>query len=186
MTRWAITTTLLFLAGGAALGAVAPTGPQRPPLRIIDGTVIVGDSDPLLWTRVLEVLPARPERIEILDLASLSDTARRKLDGRDAFVLSGQRAIVVIRQGATLRQAEFGDGLDRLVLASLVWHELAHVNGADERAALDQERALWRGFIRLGLVSSSDGMAYIQRLREASITTKEDRDTRPCDDESVC
>ena len=71
--------------------------------------------------------------------------------------------------------------------ASLVWHELAHVNGADERAALDQERALWRGFIRLGLVSSSDGMAYIHRLREASITTKEDRDTRSCDDdESVC
>ena len=36
----------------------------------------------------------------------------------------------------------------RLVLASLVWHEMAHVNRLDERAALEQEEALWRGSYR--------------------------------------
>src|SRR5262249_47426815 len=132
MTRWAFATQVLFLAGGAALGAVDHTDRHRPPLRTIGGTLIVGESDPSVWTRVLEVLPEQPERIEILDLASLPDAARRKLSGRDAFVLTGHRTVVVIRQGATLRQAECGDGLDRLVLASLVWHELAHVNGANE------------------------------------------------------
>ena len=157
MTRWAIAMPLALLAGGAALGAVDDTR-QRPPVRIISGTVIVGEADPRLWRRVLAVLPARPERIEILDLTSLSDATRRKLDGRDGFVLAGHRTIVVIRQGATLRQAELGDGLDRLILASLVWHELAHVNGADETAALEQEQALWRRFIHLGIASSSTGM----------------------------
>ena len=158
----------------AAAGPVTITAgrDQHAPRRVIAGTVIVGDSDFSLWNAVLEVLPARPDRIEILDLASLSDAARRKVGGRDAFVLAGHRTIVVIRQGATLRQAEFGDGFDRLVLASLVWHELAHANGADERAALEAELALWRRFIRLGLVSTAEGMAYIQRLGEAGLTTK--------------
>ena len=175
MTRWAPLTPLVLLPlllTAAAPVTVTAGGGQRAPHRVIAGTVIVGDSDVALWTAVLEVLPARPERIEILDLASLSDTARRKVNGRDAFVLAGHRTIVVIRQGATLRQAEFGDGFDRLVLASLVWHELAHANGASEQAALEKEQALWHRFIRLGLVSTADGMAYIQRLREARLAAK--------------
>src|SRR5262245_26761748 len=176
MTRRAPVTPLVllpFLLAAAALPVtVTADGGHRAPHRVIAGTVIVGDSDLSLWTAVLEVLPARPERIEILDLASLSETARRKVGARDAFVLAGHRTIVVIRQGATLRQAEFGDGFDRLVLASLVWHEMAHANGAGERAALEEEQALWHRFIRLGIVSRGDGMTYIQRLREASLTAK--------------
>ena len=114
---------------------------------------------------VLDLLPVRPRRIEVLDLDSLSGSARQKLRGLDAFVLAEQTTIVVIRQGATLRQAEFGDGLDRLVLASLVWHELAHANGLDEHAALEQEKALWRRFISTGLVDRGTGTAYIARER---------------------
>src|SRR5262245_4698338 len=176
MTRRAPVTPLVLLpfllAAAASPLALTAGGGQRAPHPVVAGPVMAGASDLSLWTVVLEVLPARPERIEILDLASLSDTARRKVDGRDAFVLAGHRTIVVVRQGATLRQAEFGDGFDRLVLASLVWHELAHVNGADERAALEAEQTLWHRVIRLGLVSRGDGMAYIQRLREARLTTK--------------
>jgi hypothetical protein len=35
--------------------------------------------------------------------------------------------------GATLREAELGDGLARLALASLVWHEMAHAKVARAR-----------------------------------------------------
>jgi hypothetical protein len=119
-----------------------------------------------LWKTVLELLPARPRRIELLDLDSLSVPARERVAGLDAFVIAGQTTVVVIRQGATLRQAELGDALDRLVLASLVWHELAHANGLGEQAALDRERALWRRFISTGVVNAGVGMTYIARLRE--------------------
>ena len=133
-----------------------------------------------MWKKVLDLLPTRPERIEVLDLDALSSLARQKLRGLDAFVLGGQTTIVVIRQGATLRQAEFGDAVDRLALASLVWHEMAHANGFDERAALEQERALWRRFISTGLVDSGVGLTYIARLQEVSARVKsQSKDSGP-------
>ena len=125
-----------------------------------------------MWKKVLDLLPIRPERIEVLDLDALSSLARQKLRGLDGFVLAGHTTIVVIRQGATLRQAEFGDAVDRLALASLVWHEMAHANGFDERAALAQERGLWHRFIAAGLVDSGVGLTYIARLQEPDADTR--------------
>src|SRR5262245_53192022 len=139
-TRALVVVALSLLPGGCApIVAQLSTGDSHhPSTRIIGETTVVGESDPALWKTVLELLPIRPRRIELLDLDRLPESTRRKVRGLDAFVLAGQTTIVVIRQGATLRQAEFGDGVDRLVLASLVWHELAHANGLDERAALGQ------------------------------------------------
>ena len=120
---------LLSGSGALAAGEPAKGDSHQPTVRIIDKTTVIGDSDPFLWKKVLDLLPIRPERIEVLDLDSLSSLARQKLRGLDGFVLAGHKTIVVIRQGATLRQAELGDAVDRLVLASLVWHEMAHANG---------------------------------------------------------
>jgi hypothetical protein len=172
-TRALAVAALVLMTGGSDLAAAqsARRDTRHPPTRIIGQTTVVGESDPTLWRTVLDLLPSRPRRIEVLDLDSLSGRARQKLRGLDAFVLSGETTIVVIRQGATLRQAEFGDALDRLMLASLVWHELAHVNGLDERAALEQEEALWRRFISTGQVDGGVGMTYIARLREVSAAT---------------
>jgi len=163
-------TRALAVVLGALLtgGSVSAAAAGDPPIRIVGQTTIVGESDLDLWKSVLDLLPARPGRIQVLDLDSLSDPTRQKLRGLDAFVLGGQTTIVVIRQGATLRQAEFGDAFDRLVLASLVWHEMAHANGLDERAALEQEAALWRRFITTGLVDGGVGLTYIARLREVT------------------
>jgi hypothetical protein len=171
MTARALAVVALALLTGGRASAAPQThnGDSRhPPIRTIGQTTVVGESDPDLWKNVLDLLPARPERIEVLDLDSLSGPTRQKLRGLDAFVLGGQTTIVVIRQGATLRQAEFGDAFDRLVLASLVWHELAHANGLDERAALEQEAALWQRFVSTGLVDSGVGLTYIARLREVT------------------
>jgi hypothetical protein len=163
----ALAAALVLISTGRPFAAPITPEPNRPPVRIIGQTVVVGESDPLLWKAILDLLPARPQRIELLDVNSLPASTRQRLRGLDAFVLAGQTTIVVLRQGATLRQAELGDAFDRLVLASLVWHEFSHANGTDERGALEKERALWRGFIAQGLVNSSDGMAYIARLTEA-------------------
>jgi hypothetical protein len=113
---------------------------------------------------------SRCKIIQLLDLDSLSMSipTRQRLGGLDGFVLAGQAVVVVVRQGATLRQAELGDAIDRLILASLIWHEMAHLDGSDERAAFALEEALWHRFVVRGVVSSEVGLAYIARLREAS------------------
>ena len=162
-------TAAVAVAIVSAGGAVADAGQRdvsKVMTRTIDGTTIIGDSDTVLWKAVLDVLPTRPARIQVLDLGTLSEAVRTKLHGLDGFVLAGQTTIVVIRQGATLRQAAFGNDVDRLVLASLVWHEMAHANGSDECAAFAAEEILWRRFISTGRVQRQVGMAYIARLHE--------------------
>jgi len=118
----------------------------------------VGDSDPLLWEAVLGLSnglsstnrAAGPKLPAIPRHDSDSRTRRSRPHRRGNHV--------VIRQGATLRQAEFGNGFDRLVPASLLWHDSARANGLGERAALGWEQNLWRRFIGKGLASFNDGM----------------------------
>ena len=101
---------------------------------------IIGDADAVMWARVLAVLPARPARIEVLDVDTLSAGTRRKLRGLDGFVLQGLKTVVIVRReraAAGRPRVRF----DRLVLASLIWHEMAHLEGLDERAAFGREEA---------------------------------------------
>jgi hypothetical protein len=165
-TRILALTALLTLMCGLA---AARSDSGQPPAQLIHETKMVGVVDPALWKQVLDVLPVRPRVIQVLDLDSLSIPTRQKLRGLDGFVLAGHATIVVIRQGATLRQAESGDAVDRLMLASLVWHEMAHLNGSNEPSAFGQEQALWHRFIATGVVHAETGLAYIARLHEASI-----------------
>jgi hypothetical protein len=163
----ALLAVLLLLAhANHHLAAEGRKAPRTPTVRVLDKTTVVGETDPVLWRQVLAVLPVRPTRIEILDLDALSAATRRRLRGVDGFVLAGQNAIVVVRQGGTMRQAELGDAVDRLVLASLIWHEQAHASGLDEAAAFGWEQALWRRFITTGRVDAGTGLAYIARLEE--------------------
>jgi hypothetical protein len=123
-----------------------------------------GDADPVLWGRVLELLPVRPTRIVILDAASLSPAGRWRVRKLEAFVLDGDSTVYVLRQAMTLRQAEGGDAFDRLMLASVVLHELSHVHGLDEAGALGAEVTFWRRLVAAGRVDVALGMTYAQKL----------------------
>ena len=46
-------------------------------------------------------------------------------------------------QGAALRGAQNGRGIFDYALATLIWHEMAHLAGASEREAQRQEEELW-------------------------------------------
>ena len=72
----------------------------------------------------------------------------------------------MLRQARTLRQAEAGDAFDRLVLASVIFHEMCHLRGLDEAAALGAEQTLWRQFVNSGRIDFALGMTYVQRLGE--------------------
>ena len=130
--------------------------------QIIAGTVVNGDIDGRTMAAAIEVLPRRPERIVMVDAKELPLTTLR---GLDAFVLSGSCVIYLRRQSATLLAAEFSGGPYVLILAVVIWHEMAHTEGLDERQAQQREEDLWAEFTRRGLVESATGLTYLAELQ---------------------
>lgn len=51
------------------------------------------------------------------------------------------------------------------MLAAVIWHEMAHTEGLDERGAREREETLWKQFVQRGLVDSSTGLAYLDELK---------------------
>ncbi len=131
--------------------------------RIIAGTVVSGDIDPHTLTAAIDVLPRRPERIVVVDAKQLPMTKECDLD---AFVLRGRSVIYLRRQSPTLRAAEYAGGPYVLMLAIVIWHEMAHTEGLDERQAQQREEDLWAEFMRRGLVDSVVGLTYQAELRQ--------------------
>jgi hypothetical protein len=134
-------------------------------VRTIGNTVVVGDIDIRMLRTVLEVLPRQPARITVVDDTDLSAAALTRTAGMDAFVLVGSRAICLRRQSPTVREAESTGGPYLLVLAVVIWHEMAHAEGLDERDARHREEALWSDFIRSGRVETSLGLTYLRELQ---------------------
>jgi hypothetical protein len=83
----------------------------------------------------------------------------------DAFVPVGTQTIYLRRQSRTLREAEYAGGPDRLMLALVIWHEIAHAEGLDEWRAQEREGDLWTQFVQHGLVDSGVGLTYPDELR---------------------
>jgi hypothetical protein len=52
------------------------------------------------------------------------------------------------------------------VVAIKIWHEMAHIAGADELEAQRQEEELWKEFIVSQKVDSRRGLAYLELLRK--------------------
>jgi predicted Zn-dependent protease len=51
-------------------------------------------------------------------------------------------------------------------LAAVIWHEMAHVDGADEAEAQRQEERLWQQFIVERRVEAGIGLKYLALLRK--------------------
>ena len=133
--------------------------------RIIAGTVVTGDIDARVLGAALEALPRRPERIVVVETNALPPRQGRQLRDLDAFVLNGSPVIYLRRQGATLLAAEYSGGPCVLMLAVVIWHEMAHTEGLDERQAQQREEDLWKEFMQRGLVQSGIGLTYLVELR---------------------
>ena len=115
----------------------------------------------------LELLPRRPERIVIVDTVDTTTVATAhedQLHHLDAFVPIGSRVIYLHRQSQTLRAAEFSGRPYVLMLATVIWHEMAHADGLDERQAQEGEEHLWRQFVHRNLVDGGIGLTYLNEL----------------------
>lgn len=139
--------------------------PKSPSGIIGAGTVVIGDFDPRTLRAVLEVLPRRPETIVFADTEALPSAHEKQFRGLDGFVPVGSRVIYLRRQSPTLRAAELEGGPYLLMLAGVIWHEMAHTEGLDERQAQQREEDLWKQFVQRSLVDSGVGLTYLNELR---------------------
>jgi hypothetical protein len=116
--------------------------------------------------RALALLPTQPARTLVVDAAQ----AARVVDahGRrvEAFVRYGENVVYLIAQGPTLRSAQKGPGIFDYALATLIWHEMAHLGGADEREAQRQEDILWEQYLAPGRVDTGRGLNYLAMLKK--------------------
>jgi hypothetical protein len=140
--------------------------PKSPSAIIVAGTVVMGAFDPRTVRTILEVLPRRPETIVFVDIKELPSAHEKQFRGLDGFVPIGSRVVYLNRQSPTLRAAEFEGGPYLLMLAAVVWHEMAHTEGLDERQARQREEDLWKQFVQRSLVDSGIGLTYLNELRQ--------------------
>jgi hypothetical protein len=138
---------------------------SETPSQNVAGTVVNGDINSRTLRAALEALPRRPERIVVVDTDAWSPGHEKQMRDLDAFVLTGSRVIYLRRQSVTLLAAEYSGGPYLLMLAAVIWHEMAHTEGLDERHAQAREEDLWKQFVQRGLVDSGVGLTYLDELR---------------------
>ena len=51
------------------------------------------------------------------------------------------------------------------MLATVIWHEMAHLDGADERGARKAEEDLWVRFVRDGVADKLTALRYLNALK---------------------
>ena len=136
----------LFLVAGALLG-FSPVGAHASPYKEA-------------IARALRLLPRQPERVVLVDRAdgSLEHMGKPKVE---AFVKHGGRVVYLVRQGVTLQATLKGPGIFDYALATVIWHEMAHIDGADETAAQQAEEQLWMQFVLAQRVDRGRGMRYL-------------------------
>lgn len=141
----------LFLVAGAILG-FSPVGASASPCEEA-------------IARALRLLPRQPEKVVLVERPG----ATQPHEGRpnaEAFVTQGGRAVYLVRQGVTLQGALKGPGVFDYALAAIIWHEMAHIDGADEPSAQQAEEQLWKEFILARRVDSRQGMRYLALLQK--------------------
>jgi len=116
--------------------------------------------------RALELLPILPARVEIVDMAAATKLLRDHLQHVDAFVTTGVRIVYLKKQGTSLQQAIKGPRFYEYVLAGTIWHEIAHIEGSDERGAQRAEQQLWRTFMLQGRVEMVAATRYLALLSQ--------------------
>jgi hypothetical protein len=114
--------------------------------------------------RALRLLSALPARVAILDAEDARPEVKVTLLRLDAFVLKGRPEVYIVRQSPLLRCAVRHELLCTNALAAVLWHEMAHVDGADERLARKREEALWTTFIRDQQVDPVAALRYLDAM----------------------
>jgi hypothetical protein len=112
------------------------------------------------------LLPRHPGRIAVIDATQCRPGVRDYILTLDAFRVLHNDVIYVVQQSDLLRRARTARGIYIHMLAAVIWHEMAHLEGADERGARTAEKDLWTSFVRDGVVDQMLGLRYLQALND--------------------
>jgi hypothetical protein len=115
--------------------------------------------------RALHLLPRQPEKVVLVERAGGPHLHGGK-PRAEAFVNHGGRVVYLVRQGVTLQSALKGRGIFDYALATVIWHEMAHIDGGDEAAAQQAEEQLWTEFVLTQQVDRARGMQYLALLKK--------------------
>jgi hypothetical protein len=121
--------------------------------------------------RAVAQLPRRPVHVAVIDANDAKPEVRQVLLKLDAFTLRADavattrsRVVYLVKQGNVLQEAARGAQFYECVLASIIWHEMAHLDGADERGARQAEEQLWTRFVRDGVSDQVTALRYLRAL----------------------
>ena len=144
---------------GPDVSLARPPTPAQPACRECDQ--VVG--------RVLRLLPDRPEAVVVIDADRAAPALRQATEHFEGFATEGERTVYLKKQGPIFRRALQGASIWDYALACTVWHEMAHIAGADEREAQRREEQLLTQFIAARKVEATWGLWYLQRLRKRQL-----------------
>jgi hypothetical protein len=163
-----MTDTWRALGIGILLAAVEPGTawtagtPDWDKVIVADGPEAPSQREALV--AAIRLLPRPPARIAVIDANDARPEVRLKLLGLDTFVTHGSPVVYVLRHSPLLRGARAGSAFHTLALAAALWHELTHVDGADEREARRREEALWTSFVRDQRIDTATALRYLSAL----------------------
>jgi hypothetical protein len=111
------------------------------------------------------LLPKHPAQVVIVDPNQAEVDVRSTLLGIEAFITKGSRVVYLTSHGEVLQGALKGWSLHEYILASIIWHEMAHIDGADEIEAQRREEALWTRYVMDERVDPGEGLRHLSALR---------------------
>lgn len=150
------------LAGFGATSAKAGTQTNWDWLVVADGPGAAAERQALVGA--LRLLPRLPARVAVIDANDARPEVKTTLLRLDAFIVKGSDVVYVVRQSVLLRGAVEGRAFHIHALASVVWHEIAHAEGADEPEARQREQKLWTTFVRDQRIDQVTALRYLTAM----------------------
>jgi hypothetical protein len=112
----------------------------------------------------LKLLPRRPHQVSVVGPERVGADSRERFWRSEAFFSKDSRIVYVTGHSPVLQAAQQGSSLHVHALAAIIWHEMAHIEGADEPEAQEREEKLWTRFVRDDLVDRTTGLRYLTAL----------------------
>jgi hypothetical protein len=154
--------TLLVLVG--ARGPLH-AGPERAAASSQEATVVASERAAAI-AEALKLLPRRPGQLALIDPAAATPKGREILAKADAFITKGGRVVYVNLDSEVLTGARRGSPIHLCMLAAIIWHEMAHIDGADEDQAQRREEGLWKRFLLDDRVDRVTALRYLKLMTD--------------------
>lgn len=155
------TTPLVLLAALALSVGFVPTADAQATVPPSSALTTVVD-------QALSLLGQPRQPVVIFDPAQYDAARRAKLEAYEAFIVAKQPEIYLNRRGQASAEVLSGRPDGVYVLAAILAHEMAHLEGKDEAGALEaEERCVYR-FMKEGKIPVDVALAHLQsawRLR---------------------